>query len=91
MCVCVCRFDELKDLVRVMRNSQRIRDVAKVQTGQPMASSALKLRLSLSVALCVTRVVEADQFLTKAAASTIFIASAGHVTSNQSQLPAAVT
>ena len=29
----MCRYDELKDIIRLLKNSQKIRDVAKVQTG----------------------------------------------------------
>ena len=29
----VYRFDELKDIIRSLKNSEKIRDVAKVQTG----------------------------------------------------------
>jgi len=28
------RFDELRDLIRVVKNSQKIKDVAKVQSGK---------------------------------------------------------
>ena len=28
------RYDELKDILRTLRNSQKIKDIAKVQTGQ---------------------------------------------------------
>ena len=29
----MCRYDELKDLIHVMRNSQKIKDITKVQSG----------------------------------------------------------
>ena len=37
--VVTCRYDELRDLIRVVKNSQKIKDVAKVQSGRYMIYS----------------------------------------------------
>ena len=32
--VCICIYDELKSVIHAMKNSQKIKDIAKLQTGK---------------------------------------------------------
>ena len=38
------RFDELRDLIRAVKNSQKIKDVAKVQSGKASEATIPLLR-----------------------------------------------
>ena len=41
------RYDEIKEVIRVLKNSQKIKDIAKVQTGLLSLSPSLSPSLSL--------------------------------------------